>query len=150
MGTEHHHLDLKFEYAQAAPPVEDFRKPFDGDYPVTCDFACHKNRVPPSTAPGVDYATLEGTPALAVADALVYARGQNDIAGRWVELVCHVGEAWYRITYRHLKDYVVRAGFEVLQGQVVGHTGHTGNATGPCLHIDVQRLGAFIDPEGLW
>lgn len=47
--------------------------------------------------------------------------------------------------YKHLNDATVRVGDDVEQGQVIGHSGQTGWATGPHLHAAVCN-GATTDP----
>jgi hypothetical protein len=157
-GTNHYHLEPEWAWVEGGvvPPEPDFRKPFDGDFAVTCDFTCHKNRVPPSASPGVDYATPKLTPALAVKDGIVVGRGSNSTSGVWIMLLCHVPEGantgWYLVTYRHLSQYLAAYWAYVHAGDVIAKTGNTGNSTGPHLHVDVKRLdlGKYVDPEGLW
>ena len=40
--------------------------------------------------------------------------------------------------YQHLHDTVVRDGQKVEAGELLGHTGNTGNSTGPHLHLSAQ------------
>jgi len=52
----------------------------------------------------------------------------------------------YQTLYAHLNSYSVEAGQSVARGQVIGHCGRTGNATGPHLHFEVIKGGARLNP----
>ncbi len=53
----------------------------------------------------------------------------------------------YRTRYAHLSFVAkgMRAGVRVRQGQLVGHVGSSGLATGPHLHYELLRDGVAID-----
>lgn len=46
----------------------------------------------------------------------------------------------------HLADIAVTEGDMLEAGELLGHVGHTGRATGPHLHWSVSLNGARIDP----
>lgn len=80
------------------------------------------------------------------------ARGRVRFAGTqrgfgqvvWLD---HQGEI---ITvYAHLSAIHVRAGEEIQNGQVIGLSGHSGNAAGPHLHFEIWRHGREVDPVPL-
>ena len=48
--------------------------------------------------------------------------------------------------YGHLSAIRVRAGEEVEDGQVLGLSGHSGDAEGPHLHFEIWRHGRELDP----
>jgi murein DD-endopeptidase MepM/ murein hydrolase activator NlpD len=48
--------------------------------------------------------------------------------------------------YAHLTNFAVTPGQQVAAGDLVGHSGSTGNSTGPHLHFEVKVDGAFTDP----
>lgn len=94
---------------------------------------------------GVDYAAPRGTPVLAVADGVVAWAGRKRQAGKTIELR-HGGG--YRTAYLHLYRYArgIRAGRQVLQGQVIGYVGSTGLSTGPHLDYRITRRGRYLNP----
>jgi len=51
--------------------------------------------------------------------------------------------------YGHLSSILVRGGDQVEGGQVIGLSGHTGNAVGPHLHFEIWRHGREVDPVPL-
>jgi len=50
--------------------------------------------------------------------------------------------------YQHMKSLLVSAGQAVVQGQVLGYVGSTGNSTGPHLHFEARQDGAPADLTG--
>ena len=48
--------------------------------------------------------------------------------------------------YMHMTNYIVHAGQQVSQGQVIGYVGSTGMSTGPHLHFGVAYAGAYVNP----
>jgi hypothetical protein len=117
----------------------------------------------------IDMAAAIGTPVMAVADGLVTAASWNGcipagykLAGCWaygggyVVFIQHNSRCWS--AYCHLNDVTVRPGQYALAGQVIGHVGQTGYATGPHLHHAVEFNGLWItspnwapvDPRRYW
>ena len=95
---------------------------------------------------GVDFSVPAGTPVLAANAGLVALAEEHFFAGR--SLVLDHGEGLYTM-YFHLQDSLVQPGQRVTQGEVIGHVGSTGRATGPHLHWGVRLYGARINPEEL-
>lgn len=91
---------------------------------------------------GVDLAVAQGTDVLAVADGTVLEASYDWQRGIYVMIDCGGVIA----EYRHLEKYTVSPGDTVSQGDVIGHTGHTGNATGPHLHFSLIVNGEYVDP----
>lgn len=118
--------------------------PFKDRWPVSCDFKCHKDREPPSNAPGVDYAAPTMTPVLAVAAGKIVGLRWRDAGGRsfWID---H-GDRWMSY-YAHNKAVAALTGERVEQGQVVSYVGSTGHSTGPHLHLSLRRSTVWIDPD---
>lgn len=50
--------------------------------------------------------------------------------------------------YQHMKSLLVSAGQSVVQCQVLGYVGSTGNSTGPHLHFEARQDGAPADLTG--
>ena len=89
--------------------------------------------------PAADIAAPEGSPVYALADSVVLRSWtQPDPAcGIGLTLRASDGQEW---TYCHLSylDPLVSAGAVLSAGQSVGLVGHTGDATGPHLHLQID------------
>lgn len=95
---------------------------------------------------GVDIDVPDGTEVRAMARGRVRFAGTQRGFGQVVWLD-HQGEI---ITvYAHLSAIHVRAGEEIQNGQVIGLSGHSGNAAGPHLHFEIWRHGREVDPVPL-
>jgi murein DD-endopeptidase MepM/ murein hydrolase activator NlpD len=95
---------------------------------------------------GVDIDVPDGSEVRAMARGSVRFAGTQSGYGQviWLD---HQGDL---ITvYAHLSAIRVRAGEEVRNGQVIGLSGHSGNAVGPHLHFEVWRHGREVDPVPL-
>lgn len=94
---------------------------------------------------GVDYGAPTGSPVVAVANGVVVASGWAGAGGNQVRLRHTGGIETY---YLHLSRYGkgIRAGAHVSQGDVIGHVGATGAATGPHLDYRLRRNGVFVNP----
>jgi murein DD-endopeptidase MepM/ murein hydrolase activator NlpD len=68
--------------------------------------------------------------------------------GRIVE-IRHVNG--YRTRYAHLSFIAkgIRPGVRVRQGQLIGHVGSSGLATGPHLHYEMLQNGKQVNPKGV-
>ena len=98
--------------------------------------------------PAVDIAAPEGSPVYALADA--------DVLNAWhsIDPRCGIGmtirasdgQEW---TYCHLSflDPAVVDGAHLTAGQQIGLVGHTGDATGPHLHLQLQPATAWPQQE---
>jgi murein DD-endopeptidase MepM/ murein hydrolase activator NlpD len=93
---------------------------------------------------GTDYAAAVGTPAYSTADGTVARAGWWGGYGRIVE-IRHVNG--YRTRYAHLSFIAkgIKKGVKVRQGQLIGHVGSSGLATGPHLHYEMLRNGGHVD-----
>jgi len=94
---------------------------------------------------GVDYAAPTGTPVETVGDGVVTFVGWKGGYGRFVQIKHGQG---YTTSYAHLSRYAkgIKTGRRVRQGDLVGHVGASGLATGPHLDFRVKHNGHFIDP----
>jgi murein DD-endopeptidase MepM/ murein hydrolase activator NlpD len=93
---------------------------------------------------GIDVAAPYGTPVLAAADGLVVAVEHTSVGyGNYV-IIAHGGGLY--TLYAHLSDTSVVDGQHVVRGEVIGHEGQSGLATGPHVHFEVRYDGAVVDP----
>lgn len=104
---------------------------------------------------GVDYATPVGTPVKAIANGKVLFSGPSTIkfpggepagGGYLVKLRHKINEEWITSAYFHLKkgSLTAKKGDTVLEGEIIGLSGNTGESTGPHLHFEVQRGKNYI------
>ena len=94
---------------------------------------------------GVDFVAPTGTPVVAVADGRVLFEGYFGGYGNLV-IVEHPGG--YTTHYGHLSAFAstLTVGTDVRRGTTLGNVGMTGLATGPHLHFEIRRQGAYVDP----
>lgn len=98
---------------------------------------------------GIDIATPVGTPVYASASGTVsYAQtswnpsmGYSGLASYGNCLFVSHGDGWEN-RYAHLSSVAVSSGSYVLQGQLIGYSGNTGNSTGPHLHLAIYLNGS--------
>jgi murein DD-endopeptidase MepM/ murein hydrolase activator NlpD len=95
---------------------------------------------------GTDYAAPIGTPVKAAGAGRVRFIGNKGGYGKVIELE-HANEI--RTVYGHLSRFArgLRVGQRVAQGEVIGHVGMTGLATGPHLHYEYLSRGVHKDPQ---
>ena len=100
---------------------------------------------PENGHPGIDFAAEEGAEVYAVADGIVTTADYDAEKGTYVVLD-HGGGL--ETEYQHMKSLLVSAGQSVVQCQVLGYVGSTGNSTGPHLHFEARQDGAPADLTG--
>ncbi len=95
--------------------------------------------------PAIDYAAPTGTPVRTVGDGVVTEAGRSRHNGNYVR-VRHPGG--YETLYLHLSRFASRIapGRRVSQGDVIGHVGSTGLATGPHLCFRMVQGGKPVNP----
>lgn len=106
------------------------------------------------THKGQDLFAAHGHPLVAVADGTITStRTGAGLGGTILWPETHDGAAWY---YAHLSGFApgITDGVQVLQGQVIGYNGTTGNAatTPPHLHIQHRptgRRGTDVNPYAI-
>ncbi|MFJ5834162.1 peptidoglycan-binding protein [Streptomyces sp. NPDC093089] len=97
--------------------------------------------------PASDMAVETGTPAYAITSGTARLNGGlDDSCGLGVAID---GDDGVSYQYCHLDSRSVADGTRVTAGQLVAHTGNTGNSTGPHLHFGVFRQGASVCPQQL-
>ena len=94
--------------------------------------------------PGLDIAVPVGTLVRAAGGATVNQVGEDPEYGFFVLLDHPEG---YQTMYGHLSRIIVTAGSSVLQGEVIGLSGNTGQSTAPHLHFEIRQGGTSLDPR---
>jgi len=93
---------------------------------------------------GVDLSADAGTPIYASRGGQVTTATYGSAAGYYVKINHMDG---YSSIYMHMTNYVVSAGQNVSQGQLIGYVGQTGVATGNHLHFGIMYNGAYVNPS---
>ena len=91
----------------------------------------------------LDIGAAEGTEIGAFADGVVEYIGESDTLGQYLKINHANGVSSF---YAHCSKLLVWKGMEVTCGQTVALVGHTGNATGPHLHLTIEKDGVRLDP----
>ena len=96
-------------------------------------------------APGIDYAAPVGTHVKATADGTVEFVGWENGYGKVITLRHQGG---FSTRYAHLSSFEpgLHKGERVHQGDVIGHVGQTGWATGPHLHYEFRVNNEVRNP----
>ena len=92
---------------------------------------------------GVDFAAPVGTEVRSLSSGRVLFSGQQGGYGNTVVVESDEG---VKTRYAHLSELGVRNGEEVSRGQEIGKVGDSGRATGPHLHLEMERNGQLVDP----
>jgi murein DD-endopeptidase MepM/ murein hydrolase activator NlpD len=92
---------------------------------------------------GLDIAAPIGAPVTAAAPGEISAVGDFFFNGKTV-FIDH-GQGLITM-YCHLRDITVNPGQPVTRGELIGHVGRTGRATGPHLHLGVILNQTMVDP----
>ena len=92
---------------------------------------------------GIDIASREGAPVIAMAPGVVTFAGTKPGYGKVVD-IDHGGGLKTR--YAHQRELLVERGFFVRKGQQIGEVGSTGRSTGPHVHYEIHKNGRSIDP----
>jgi murein DD-endopeptidase MepM/ murein hydrolase activator NlpD len=95
---------------------------------------------------GLDYRAPFGTPVEAMNAGRVLLAREMFYEGGF--LVLDHGQGLLSL-YLHLSRIDVREGDRVARRQIVAHSGDTGRATGPHLHVGMRWQGEYLDPETL-
>ena len=93
---------------------------------------------------GINLAVPEGTPIKAAEDGVVaYAGSELKGYGNLV-LVRHANG--FVTAYAHASEILVKRGQSVKRGDVIAHSGQTGNVTSPQLHFEIRKGATPVDP----
>ena len=91
----------------------------------------------------LDIGAEEGTEIGAFADGVVEYIGESDEFGQYLKITHANGVSSF---YAHCSKLLVRKGETVTCGQTVALVGQTGNATGPHLHLTIEKDKVRLDP----
>jgi len=97
----------------------------------------------PDFHPALDISTEKGRPVYATAAGTVESTSYAGAYGNLVVVRHNFGLA---TRYGHLARFAVKPGDQVQRGDVLGHVGSTGRATGAHLHYEVLLNGTPINP----
>ncbi|HEY4942983.1 MAG TPA: M23 family metallopeptidase [Rhizomicrobium sp.] len=125
-----------------------FADPFDWPAPGIMSGVFGSQRIdngkPMSPHMGVDMANAEGTPIHAPTDAVVALTDDFFLEGGFTLLDHGHGVFTH---YMHQSARLVKAGDAVKRGDIIGHIGKTGRATGPHLHWGMNWFQVKLDPS---
>ena len=93
---------------------------------------------------GINLAVPEGTPIKAAEDGVVAYAG-NELKG-YGNLVLVRHSNGFVTAYAHASEILVKRGESVKRGQVIAHSGQTGNVTSPQLHFEIRKGATPVDP----
>jgi lipoprotein NlpD len=87
----------------------------------------------------VDLAAPSGTPIMAAADGEVIIAKSGGYNGGYGSYVVITHDNGSQTLYAHMSEVAATVGEEVVQGQVIGYVGMTGDATGPHVHFEIRN-----------
>ena len=128
-------------YELGLPETED---PVTG--PVTSSFGYRNSPITGENEfhLALDIGVAEGTEIGAFADGVVEYIGESDSFGLYLKIAHANGVSSF---YAHCSKLLVRKGETVTCGQTVALAGQTGNATGPHLHLTIEKDNVRLDPS---
>lgn len=92
---------------------------------------------------GLDIAGEKGQPVYATASGVITRAGYQGAYGNLITIDHGFG---LESRYGHLLNFTVGKGSQVKRGDVIGHVGATGRATGYHLHYEVHANGRLLNP----
>src|SRR6202451_1677534 len=132
--------DTTLKTAEPAGGLPSFRWPVRGR--VIASFGPTPNGLQND---GINLAVPEGTPVKAAEDGVVAYAG-NELKG-YGNLVLVRHSNGFVTAYAHASDILVKRGETVKRGQVIAHSGQTGNVTSPQLHFEIRKGSTPVDPS---
>ena len=103
------------------------------------------NNMPKSPHNGVDIAAPKGTPIVAPADGIIRLT-DNDMFLAGKTIIIDHGHGLSSI-YIHLEKIIVSLNQNIEKGEIIGHLGMTGRATGPHLHWGLTLFEKHLAPK---
>lgn len=131
--------DSTVKAAEPAGALPSFRWPVRGR--IIANFGPKPNGLQND---GINLAVPEGTPIKAAEDGVVAYAG-NELKG-YGNLVLLRHANGFVTAYAHASDILVKRGETVKRGQVIAHSGETGNVTSPQLHFEIRKGSTPVDP----
>lgn len=130
--------------SQNEAPSEMWKKPVS-DGTITDVFGSRNNPVTGKNEnhKGIDIGVATNSEARAVKSGVVIDKGYSSSYGNWVKYKTYDN---YVIMYAHLTSVDVEKNQKIKQGQVLAHTGSTGNSTGPHLHYEIMKDNQYLNP----
>ncbi|MBS0533290.1 MAG: peptidoglycan DD-metalloendopeptidase family protein [Proteobacteria bacterium] len=125
--------------AEPAGAMPSFRWPVHGR--VIAAFGSKPNG---SQNDGINIAVPEGTQIKAADDGVVAYAG-NELKG-YGNLVLIRHSNGYVSAYANASELLVKRGDTIRRGQVIAHSGQTGNVTSPQLHFEIRKGSTPVDP----
>ncbi len=92
---------------------------------------------------GIDIGAPTGAAILAASDGTVIFA--DSLGGYGKAMMVDHGGGIVTL-YAHNSSFVASVGKKVKRGDVIAKAGSTGNSTGPHLHFEVRKNGAYVDP----
>ena len=87
----------------------------------------------------VDLAAPVGTPIVAAADGEITVAREGGWNGGYGSYVVITHDNGSQTLYAHMSKVATYDGQQVVQGQVIGYVGGTGESTGPHLHFEIRN-----------
>jgi peptidoglycan LD-endopeptidase LytH len=105
---------------------------------------------------GIDIMAPQGAPVLAAADGEIVRLWNSELGGTGIYQADANGRLVYYYAHLSARAENLDEGDRVLQGDVIGYVGATGNATTPHLHFEIHRTsgasrwwgGRAVNPYG--
>ena len=95
---------------------------------------------------GIDIGANAGTPIASPGFGMVVDTGTDKWYGNYLIIAC--GTTEYK--FGHCQELYVKRGDTVQRGETVAAVGHSGNATGSHLHVEIRQDGELIDPAQIF
>lgn len=92
---------------------------------------------------GIDIDVNQGTNVKAAADGTILKVGVDERFGNYI-IISH--NEVFTTCYAHLEQASRQEGEAVLQGDMIGIAGQTGNSTGPHLHFEIRKEEKRMNP----
>ncbi|HTZ18121.1 MAG TPA: M23 family metallopeptidase [Dissulfurispiraceae bacterium] len=94
---------------------------------------------------GIDISVPTGTPVKATAEGVISFAGWNAGSGNLVVVEHGSGFSTF---YAHNSSIEAKVGQRIKRGDIIAHSGSTGNSTGPHVHYEVWQDGKAVNPKG--